>query len=91
MIDRVDLALSVASLHRQMTLKRILHRRRVQHLAILKLHAGAQVDDQCPVIGPLVAGGELRYDFQLLVDVEQLVAQPGKHDAPDIGGCQRRI
>ena len=49
------------------------------------------MDDQRPVIGPLVAGGELRHDVQLLVDVEQLVAQPGEHDAPDIGGGQGRI
>ena len=34
---------------------------------------------------------ELRHDVQLLVDVEQLVADRGEDDAPDIGARQRRI
>ena len=49
------------------------------------------MDHQRLVVRPFVAGGELRHDVQLLVDVEQLVAQPGEHDAADIGGGQCRV
>ena len=34
---------------------------------------------------------ELRHDVELLVDVEQLVAERGEHDAADIGARERRI
>ena len=56
--------------------------RGIEQFAVMELHPGTQVDHQRPVVGPLVAGRELRHDVQLLVDVEQLVAQPGEHDAP---------
>ena len=57
----------------------------------MELHTGTQMDHQRLVIRPLVAGCELRHDVQLLVDVEQLVAQTSEHDAPDIGGGKRGI
>ena len=91
MIDRTDLALAEAALQREMALKRIFDCCRVHHLAVVELHPGPQMNQQRPVIGPLVSGGELRHDVQLLVDVEQLVAQSGEHDAPDVGRGQRGI
>jgi hypothetical protein len=38
-----------------------------------------------------VAGGELRNDLQLLVDVEQLVAERREDDAADEGARQCRV
>ena len=35
--------------------------------------------------------GELRHDVELLVDVEELVAERREHDAADIGARERRI
>ena len=91
MIDAVDLAFTEATRHGQVTLERCLYRRRVQFLSILKQHVGAQMQDQRLGVGPLMTGGELRHDLQFRVDVEQLVAQAGENDTPDVGAGQRQI
>jgi hypothetical protein len=44
-----------------------------------------QVQQQRLVVRPFVAGGELRDDFKFLVNVHELVAEAGKHDAADVG------
>ena len=49
------------------------------------------MDEQVRLVFPLVAGGQHRDDVQLGVDVEQLVAQAGEHDAADIGRAERGI
>ena len=90
-VDRADLAPPEATLQREMALQRILHRSRVQRLAVVERHARPQMDHQRAVIRPLVTGGELRHDMRRPVDVEQLVAQPCEHDARDIAGGQGRI
>jgi hypothetical protein len=41
--------------------------------------------------GGLVRQRELRHDVELLVDVEQLVAERREHDTTDIGASERRI
>jgi hypothetical protein len=91
MVDRADLALAKAALHRQVTFQRVFNRRCVERLAILELHARTQMNHQRLVVRPFVPGGELRHDVQLCVDIEQLVAQAGEHDATDIGGGNRRV
>ena len=91
MIDQRDLALAVAAGHRQVPLQRRVHCIGVERLAILEADAGPQMDHQRLRIGPLIAGGQLRHDVQLRIDVEQLVAHAGIDDAPDIGGGQGRI
>ena len=53
---------------------------------------GPQLDRDRPCRRPRSRGErELRHDVQLLVDVEQLVAERGEDDAADIGARQRRI
>ena len=87
-VHRAQLAAAEAALHRDVALQGVLHRGGVEVGAIMELHAGAQMDQQRGRVRLLVAGGELGHDLQLLVDVEQLVAQPGEHDAADIGAGQ---
>ena len=43
------------------------------------------------VVGGVVRQRELGHDAELDVDVEELVAQRGEDDAPDIGAGERRI
>ena len=67
-------------------------RRGVELFAVVKGHASAQLDCQRLAIRrPLVAGRELRHDIELFVDVEELVAERGKHDSADEGSRQRRV
>ena len=100
-VDRVDhvdarhrreLAAAVRARHGLVALDVELDRRGVELLAVVEGHAGAQLERQRLVVGrPLVAGRELRHDLQLLVDVEQLVAQRREDDAADEGARQRRV
>ena len=69
----------------------VLHRIGVELFAVLELHAVADVDDEMRRVLPFVAGRQHRHDVQLRVDVEQLVAEAGEHDAPDIGRAESRI
>jgi hypothetical protein len=70
----------------------VLDRGGVQLLAVVEGDAAAQLEDQRLVVGrPLVRGRELRHDVQLLVQVEQLVAQPREHDAADESARHGRV
>ena len=89
--DDADLGAAEAAWQGQVTLQPILHGLGVEGFAVVEGDVGAQVDHQGPGIGPFVAEGELRDDLQFLVDVEQLVAQTGEHDAPDIGPGEGRV
>ena len=73
-IDIADFAAAEAGGHGQMPLQREFHRGRVERFAIMERHALAKVQDQRLRVGPLVASRELRHDFQLVVQIEQLVA-----------------
>ena len=46
---------------------------------------------RCVGILPFVAGRQHRDDVELGIDVEQLVADAGEHDASDIGRAEGRI
>ena len=65
---------------------------RIERLAIVKLDARPELDGHRLAVGrSLVRERKLRHDIELLVDVEQLVANRGEHDAPDIGAGERGI
>ena len=74
-----------------MPVERIFHRLGIHRGAVMELHPRAQIDPQRRRVLIGIAGGELRDDLQLLVDVEQLVAHRGEHDPTDIGACQCRV
>jgi hypothetical protein len=64
----------------------------VERLAVVEFHSGPQLDGNLfAVRGGLVGQRKLWDDVQLFIDVEQLVAESRKHDAPDIGAPKRRI
>ena len=64
----------------------------VERLAVMELDAGPKLDGHCLAVGRgLLGQRELRHDVELLVDIEQLVAEGREHDASDIGAPQRRI
>ena len=97
-IDHVDachrrqLAAAVRSGHRLVALDVVFHRGGVELLAVVEGDARSHLDGQRLVVrGPFVAGGELRHDVELFVDVEELVAQRREHDAADEGARQRGI
>src|SRR5262249_15721464 len=73
-----------------MSVEREFRCRRVERLAIVKFDARSQLyDDGLAVGGGLVGEGELRYDLEVFIDVEQLVAKTGEDDAADVGsGCR---
>src|SRR5262245_57046187 len=73
-----------------MSVEREFRCRRVERLAIVKFDARSQLyGDGLAVGGGLVGEGELRYDLEVFIDVEQLVAQTGEDDAADVGsGCR---
>ena len=75
-----------------MTLDAEFHRGGVEFFAILKCHAGAELDCQRLVVGrPLVCGRELRNDVELFVDIKELVAHCRENDAADEASRERRI
>lgn len=89
---RSELAAAIRSGHVLVPLDVVLDRRRVEFLAVVKGHALTQVDRQRLVIGrPFVAGGELRHDGKLVIDVEELVAERRKDDAADECPGQRGV
>ncbi len=90
-VDRADLAAPHAALRGEVADQLVLHRIGIEFFSILELDAVADVDDEVCRILPLVAGGEHRDDVQLGIDVEQLVAQAGEHDAADVGGTEGGI
>jgi len=75
-----------------MALQREFGRFRIERLAVLEFDARPELDgDLLAVGGGLVRQRELRHDVELFIDVEQLVAQRGEHDAADIGARHGRI
>src|SRR5262245_42114878 len=91
-IDRADVGLAERALQVEMTVEAVLGRRRVERFAVLELHAGPELDGHGLAVGRgRVAERQLRHDVELVVDVEQLVADRGEDDAPDIGAAERRI
>ena len=97
-IDDVDarhqreLAPPVRPGHRLVALDVVLDGGGVELLAVVEGDAGPKLQRQrLAVRRPLPGRGELRDDVQLLVDVEELVAERREHDAPDEGPRERRI
>ena len=87
-----ELGLAERALHVEVAIEAVFGRLRVEGFAVMELHAGAELDgDRLAVGRSLVAEGELRHDGELLVDVEQLVADRGEDDAGGIGAGKRRI
>ena len=89
---RGEFRLAERGRHRQVAFEREFRGLRVERLAVMEFHARPQLDgDLLAVGGGLVRQRKLRHDVELLVDVEQLVAERGEHDAADIGARERRI
>jgi hypothetical protein len=89
---RRELALAVAARHRLVPLEAVRDRGRVELLAVVERDAGPQLNRQrFAVRRPLILGGELRDDRELLVDVEELVAERREDDAADERPRERRI
>ena len=64
----------------------------IHRLPVVELHPLAQLDgDRLAVLGGFMRERQLRHDVELVVDVEQLVAQRREHDAPDVGARQRGV
>ncbi len=82
--DQGELAAAIGARHRLVALDVVLDRGGVESLAIVERDARADLEGQCLVVRrPLVGRRELRDDGELLVDVEQLVAERCENDAPD--------
>ena len=78
--------------HRHVAVERELRGFRVERLAVVEFHVRPQLDrDGLSVRGRLVRERELRHDVEIVVDVEQLVAQRREHDAPDIRARLGRV
>jgi hypothetical protein len=91
-VDRRQLGLPERALHGHVPLEAGLDGSRVHGLAVVELDARTELDgDDFSVLGDLVRQRQLRHDVELLVDVEQLVAQRGEDDAADVGARERRV
>ena len=92
LVDLRDLRPAERALHRQVPVEAELRRLGVERLAVVELHALAQLDgDRLAVAGDLVRSRELGHEVELLVDVEQLVADRREDDAADVGARERRV
>src|SRR5262249_42020287 len=77
---------------RQVPVEREFRSLRVERLAVVELDVRTQLDQHLlAVLRRLVRERQLRHHVQLLVDVEQLVAERGKDNAADIGARKGRI
>ena len=64
----------------------------VERLAVVEFDVRAQLDDErFAVVQGLVRQRQLRHEIELLVDVEQLVAERREDDAADIGAREGRV
>src|SRR5262249_45432962 len=85
-IDRRQLRFAERADHGHVAFERVFRRIRVEPLAVVEFDVRPQLDrHRLPVGGGLVAERKLGNGVELLVDVEQLVAERGKDDAADIG------
>ena len=91
-IDTGEFRFAERSRHRHVPLDREFRGLRIERFAVLEFHAGPKLDrHRLAVGGGLIGQRKLRHDVELFVDVEQLVAEGGEHDAADIGARQRGI
>ena len=92
MVDARELGLAERGRQRHMALDRELCSFRVERLAVVEFHVGPELDRHLLAVGRrLMRQRELRHDVELLVDVEQLVAEGREHDAADIGAADAGI
>ncbi len=90
--DGRELAPTVRARHGLVPLDVVLDRGGIELLAVVKRDALPELHDQRLVVRrPLPRRRELRHDVELLVDVDQLVAQGREHDAPDERARKRGI
>ena len=91
-VDQRQLGLAERAPHGEVAVEAVLGGLGVERLAVVEVDAGPELDGQRLAVGRgLVAEPELRDDVQLVVDVEQLVADRGEDDARGIGARQARI
>ena len=82
--DRLQLALAQALGRAAVAFQVGLHRIGIQHLPVVELYTVAQRHGQREIVRrPVPRRGELRHEVVLRVDVDQLVAHGGEHDAAD--------
>src|SRR4029077_14812810 len=92
MINRSQFRLAERARQVGMTVERELCCFGVERLAIVKRDAWPQFNgDRLTVGGRRMRECELRYDIEVLLDVEQLVAERRKDDTTDICTGERRI
>src|SRR6266704_5281014 len=92
MVERRQLRLSERSREGEVPLQREFCGFGIEGLAIVEFDAGPQLDRDLPaVIRKLMRQRELWHDVELLVDIEQLVAERCEHDAADIGARHGRV
>ena len=92
LVDLRQLGPTERALHRHVPVERELRRFGVERLAVVEFHAWPQLDgDGLAVFRGRVRERELRHDVEIGVDVEQLVAHRGEHDAAHIGARGGRI
>jgi hypothetical protein len=84
-VDRAHFAAAHAAFGVEIAHQLVFYRLRVELLTVLELHTVAHMNDEVRRVLQLVSGRQDRDDVQLSIDVEQFVAQTGKHDASDIG------
>ena len=90
--DRFELRLAPALAGAAIALEICLGGQRVEAFAVVEQHVAAQLEPQGqPVRRPRPAARELRHELDLLVDVDQLVAERGEDDAPGEARAGRRI
>ena len=92
MVERRQLRFSERSREGEVPLQREFCGFRIEGLAIVEFDAGPQLDRDLPaVIRKLMGQRELWHDVELLVDIEQLVAERCEHDAADVGARHGRV
>ncbi len=90
---RRQLAAPVAALHLPVAVQRVLHRLGGHRRAVVELDARAELDgDGLPAVGEAgQVGRQLRVDGQALVDVVELLAHVGVHDAAHVALGERGV
>ena len=91
-VERGKLGLAERGRQREVPVEREFRGLGIERLAVVELDARPQLDRHLLAVGGgLMGQRELRHEVELLVDVEQLVAERGEHDAPDIGARRGRV